>query len=816
MPNKAKGKPYKIVGAYDSETSNIYTDIGAYAFPILHQIGLIDTSIEDITADNVERETAITLFRHTFELTAWLDEFLEQPRPYVPVLCCHNLSFDMYPLASWLSSHNTRVLAKSRQKPITFTIRDEQNNPLLVIWDTLVFSSQPLAQMGRDCGYEKLVGEWDYNLVRTPETPLSEQETAYAEHDIYSLLAWLGWWCRRNPDIKPQKLGLNVVTKTGIVRERRKTMFDQLQGRGLKYNIGRYWLWLNRTEAPKTDDELFVMHACTRGGFTFCSSSSAGVPYDLRGSGLIVAGYDATSQHPGQMASHTYPVGFHEAGPETLQAMFELIQETPIDDIFERWISPFGVAFNALFEFTNLRPKKGSIYERWGVLPLASARITGVPEAYNEDNEAAQLFRAEIREQGYTDTAINPRYAFGKLINADLARLYITELAAWEICQCYEWDEVRAIKGYCTSKFVRPTDMAIASVCTFYRAKNEFKRAMGEWEKTGTITNDEELKRLGIADTVILGMKHGTMDEGEIKQYYQLTKSNLNALFGIEASNEYRQATTLTSHGIEYEGGAGICNAPKNPKAWYAFGQRVVGWSRIAQICVMELGAPYCERVINGDTDSVKFLVERDNIGALSAALDVLSQAIDKGKAGAMQRFQRCYPEHYDELRGIGHYELEFTSERFCASWNKAYLQADNGYKFTLAGVPARRGLNEFAEKLEAAGWSFEQICSLILGFNITLAYDLTGLNARSFPEWGSSVFARITDYSGNTSLVTEPHALALYPMPKTLNSLSTRENMENYQYVVSNNPNINVNDVVLTWGDGKAVILDVNNADFL
>lgn len=815
MRNK-KQKPYKIVGAYDSETTNIYEHVGACAFPILHQIGLIDMPIEDITNDNVERETNIKLFRHTFELTAWLDEFIEQPRPYVPVMCCHNLSFDMYPLASWLSGHNVRVLAKSRQKPITFTIRDESDKPLLVIWDTLVFSGQPLALMGNDCGYEKLVGEWDYNLIRTPETPLSEQEIAYATHDVYALLAWLGWWCRRNPDIKPQKLGLNVVTKTGVVRERRKGMFDQLKGQGLNYNIGRYWLYLNRTEAPKTDDELFTMHTCTRGGFTFCASSSAGVPYDLRDSGYVVAGYDATSQHPAQMASHTYPVQFHETGRDTLQAMWELIEETPIDDIFERWINPFGIAFNGLFEFVNLRPKKDSIYEQWGVLPLASARITNTPEAYNEDNEAGQRFNAEIRELGYLDTAVNPQFAFGKLVTADMARLYITELTAWEITRCYDYDSVRAIKGYCTSRFVRPSDMAIASVCTFYKAKNEFKNAMGEHEKTGTITNDKELLQLGIADSVVLGMKCGTMPEDEIKQYYQLTKSNLNALFGIEASNEYRQDTVLTLHGIEYETGAGLCNAPKNPKTWYQFGQRIVGWSRIAQICVMELGAAHCERVINGDTDSVKFLVKREKLPALTKALDTLSKAIDKGKAGAMLRFKRCYPAYYDELRNIGHYELEFISERFCASWNKAYCIADNGYRFTLAGVPARRGLNEFADKLESKGWSFEQICSLILGFNVTLAYDLTHLNARVFPEWGSGFLGRVTDYQGNTCLVAEPHALALYPMPKTLNSLSTRENMANYQYVMANNPDVNINDVVLTWGEGIPVVLNVNDSEFL
>ena len=167
-------KPYKIIGAYDSETTNIHDAIGAKAFPILHQLGILDCPIEQVSADDVESHTDIELYRHTYQLANRLDEIAEGVYDHVPVIVCHNLSFDMWPLAEWLNSHSVRVLAKSRQKPITFTILDDSGNARLVLWDTLVFSQQSLAQMGRDCGYLKAVGEWDYSLIRTPETPLPE------------------------------------------------------------------------------------------------------------------------------------------------------------------------------------------------------------------------------------------------------------------------------------------------------------------------------------------------------------------------------------------------------------------------------------------------------------------------------------------------------------------------------------------------------------------------------------------------------------------------------------------------------------------
>lgn len=235
-------KPYRVIGAYDSETTNLDDHGDHIAFPVLHQLGLLDgTDLLDIFPDNVEEHVHIELYRHTLDIYERLDELVERESEYVPVIMCHNLAFDMYGLSSWLSRHDVRVLAKSARKPITFTIRDENGKPALVLWDTLVFSQQGLERMGKDCGYSKGVGEWDYSLIRTPETPLTDAEIDYAKRDIYTLICWLGWWLRQNPDIDQSKLGLNVVTKTGVVRERRKVRFSKLKGEGIRRTVEHYW-----------------------------------------------------------------------------------------------------------------------------------------------------------------------------------------------------------------------------------------------------------------------------------------------------------------------------------------------------------------------------------------------------------------------------------------------------------------------------------------------------------------------------------------------------------------------------------------------
>lgn len=812
---RAKRKPYKIIGAYDSETTNIVDKNGKRAFPMLHQLGLLDCDIENITAQNVETHVSISMYRHAAELFEQLDDIAAIEYDFIPVICCHNLAFDMYGLSMWLNSHNTRVLAKSLRKPITFTICDENNNPRLVLWDTLVFSQKPLSKMGVECGYKKLVGAWDYNFVRTPNTPLTDDEISYAEHDIYALIAWLSFWLSKNPDIDPSKLGLNVVTKTGVVREKRIKRFSKIKSKKRGYNLQKLWTVKNIQEQPKTDDELFTMHTSMRGGFTFVSMANASKPFDLRGTDKRVFGYDATSQHPAQMVSHRYPVGFHETSTDALFWAFQAVGRVTLDKMLSNYSKPFGVAFYGAFEFENLRPRKDSVFERFGVLPLASARFGSHDFLLDEDNQSGQEFNEFTSKIGYQDAALNPKFAFGKLVSAERCILFITELTAWEIWQAYDFDSVQALHGYFTAKFERPTDFCTVSVMQFYQAKNEFKHAREQYFKKGTIDNADKLLKLGFAESTVTSMVDGSATDADIELQYLNTKADLNALFGIEATNEFRRPTELTEFGIENVGDFGLCNAPKIPKAHYQFGQRIVGWSRIAQCIVMMLAFPYVDEIVNGDTDSLKFVATYENAKLIDAELERFGLAIDKAKDDNCKRVHDYITDYYDPLDKIGWYVREFESECFCASWNKAYCRYDvdprdgkRKYHFTIAGLPSKP-INDFANSMQA---DFSSVCDLLLGYNVSFTSSLIELNARSFPEWSATFFEQVTDYLGNTSLVAEPAALALYPTSKIINSFANSENVDNYKIAAANRETVNSDNVLLYRNGGKYEFINLSN----
>ncbi len=809
-------KPYKIIGAYDSETTNIIDKGRKTAFPILHQLGLIDKPIESITSENVEQLARIYLYRHTLDLYEALERIANSCLTYVPVICCHNLAFDMYALAPWLSEHEVKVLAKSQRKPITFTILDENGEPRLVLWDTLIFSQKSLGYMGEECSYSKLTGEWNYDLIRTPDTPLTDNELEYAKHDIYALLAWLGYWCRLNPDIKPEELALKVVSKTGIVRRRRINRYGNIKGINSNKSIIQHWSFLNNQNRFASDDELYTCIACTRGGFTFCARNNANRVFDFRDDeDLAVYGFDATSQHPSQIVSHRYPVKFEQATSDELTRAFNIIKLHTLDDVLNHYERPFGVAFYGTFEFKNLRLKKGSLFEKYGIAPLASARCQKEykPDSYSiEQNQQGEEFKLHMAEQGFKDRVTNATFAFGKLERADYACLYLTELGAWEVCQAYDFDSVKGKNGYITLSFDKPSDMSLVSVMQFYDGKNAFKHAQEWYFNNEKADNVDELINLHIPEFVVRGMEAQNIDDSIVKSTYLGLKADLNALFGIEASNEYRRDTVLKDNGIEYTGEFGICNAPKQPKAFYQCGQRIVGWSRIAQIIVMLLCEPYVENIVNGDTDSVKFVVKRENVTKMKDALKIMNSAIDKAKNDVCLRIKENYPQLYSSLDDIGYYVLEFETKQFCSAWNKAYCireydKRDKEYhcNFTLAGVPTSRNfkdklnINQLADKLIKDGWSFGQVCDRFLGYNTTYSNDITALNARSFPEWGSIVTREVTDYFGETYKVVEPSALCLYSMAKTINDTGVKENENNMHYALHNRPSVCIEPCIIT-----------------
>lgn len=809
---KPQTPPYKVVCALDTETTNITDPFGiTSAFMVLYQIGELAEPVEQIDPARPFESCAVRMHR---DLESTWDDLMDVMARHaggcVPVCCIHNLGFDMHgfseKLLEWQNGiGQVRVLAKSPQKPITITLCIDKK-PVFVFWDTLLFSGMGLARMGAECDFEKAVGDWDYTRVRAPQTDLDADEERYAARDIGVIFSWLKTYLDREPFIAPDDLGKSAMTKTGAVRVKRRKMLEPVKGAGRKLTAGQMWHRINDQEKLDDDDALFSVQACTRGGFVFCASKNAGRAFEN------VLAFDAKSQHPAQMVSHMYPVQFKKASRKVLELDSRIVARVSAADVMRKWARPFPVAFCARFDFVNLRPKPSTVYSENGIYPLAYARVHRAKHREGRDDEAD----AQREAEGYADMAEGCKHAFGKIESAEVASLWLTELGFWEVCQAYVWDACIPVCGYETGRFVRPSDMAILSVMEFYKRKDQIKGVRKSYYSRDIEAAAKQAETC-LPHYLVERIEAGEDVSNDIETYYLAAKADLNSLFGIESTNEARRDMVIDERGIEYTGCEGAGNLPREPKAWYQFGQRIVGWSRIAQHIVLqgmhELGAT----VINGDTDSVK--AAGISVGEADAFLCKFGSCLDAAKHEVLKRVKATYPERFQELPRIGYYEHEATYQLFYSAWNKSYCVSDGrgNYELTLAGVPASKrspgahdSLEDFCADLDAQGWTFQQVCGCVLGYDTTIDPAITKLRQRFIPKFASRWVGTVNDWRGGSFEVNSPRAVGLAPMPKTIGGLSNEDNRQNMLRTKPNNPDLMTKPHILTWQEEKACAIQL------
>ena len=140
-----------------------------------------------------------------------------------------------------------------------------------------------------------------------------------------------------------------------------------------------------------------------------------------------------------------------------------------------------------------------------------------------------KAFKNNIGALGYQDLASGYECSFGKLESCSEGVFFFTELDAWIVSRIYEWDSVEPISGYMSSTFRKPTDMSVLSVMRFYKAKNALKEFIGQYQQGKS--NDVSGIRGLFPDSFVNDCERGDADNSELREYYMLSKADLNSLF---------------------------------------------------------------------------------------------------------------------------------------------------------------------------------------------------------------------------------------------------------------------------------------------
>lgn len=822
-------KEFRVAAIYDTETTNIGEGAETRAYPVLYIFNdLRNTPIETYKPDTDDAR----FYRHTGEALAYIDDLVGYGREhgYIPVIAAYNLMFDMQTLLLELAqAYRIEVNAQTATSVYTLDLC-VGGDVVCRFWDTFYLEMGGLRAMGETCGLPKAVGDWDYSLTRTPETPLTDEEKFYARRDVQVIPQYLQWLLRANHWLTPDMLGCRVLTKTSLVRQmaRREIGGRRITLRGgKKLTLQRAFEMTCNQEFPKTYDSYALRKACFRGGLTFTAAKTASVVVDN------VASLDVTSMHHAFINGRRLPVKFAPTPVEILQIACDNIAGTSIDDVLANYDDPFKTGIHAAVRFINLRLRKGTCFDAWGIAICPRSKFVKTLQADTDysNNERAKTQENSIRAHGYVDSAVNPVYAFGKLYSADECILHVNEIELWNVAQVYEYDEMQVLYGETTTKTIIPPDYVTLQSNMLFARKTDVKNLIKHYTEGAPYTGD-------IPDSIPEGIAHdaktGTLSMKFLQSYYGSTvKGQFNGIYGTQAQDVMKADYRVTENGELEVDRSTVCTPdnfvakrPKTPRVLYTYGMRIVAGSRMhLLIAMMLVYARFGDgvTVTGGDTDSLKIrcdatVTDDDLLDCLTPLHDAVETAINH----TMRRVRATAPDMASTLDHIGKFEVEDCGgatryARHMELWNKARVSLDTAGRvhITCAGLPRPDGAytaEDFIRDLMESGCDFADVVRMALGYDVLVDYEICHTLQRNRPHVWDRYVGVVTDYRGEVARVDVPEAIALYPSGRWLGESDKQANGENIAYLRNvYNRNVETTPRELVIQDGKPKIVSID-----
>lgn len=800
---RRKRDTYKIWCAYDTETSNdLMADGIVYAWPILYIFN--DLSGCDLRRYEVDDPNEhITFVRTEEEALAYIDDMIARARDMnvIPVMCAYNAIFDLQTIMS--SLHGRYEMEVNAQSATNIYVLDlvKDGRKVLRIWDTFHLEMRGLRAMGETCGVGKLMGDWDYDLVRTPETELTEQELGYAARDVQVIPAYLRYLLDAYEWLTPDMLGCRVLTKTSLVRQMARAEIGGLKIPGKTLRLLPAFEALCRRESPQDFDSYATRLAAFRGGLTFTAALTASTVVEH------VYSLDETSAHHAFINGRRVPVGFHAIKPEVMQMWLEDVARYDVRDVLHRYAYPFQRWFHACVRVRGLRLRSGSAFEVWGIGLLAQSKFNKrVPISDVSENNMRAIDAMEyLRYNGYVDRASGATYAFGKLMRADEATVFVSELEWWCVLQVYEFDSYEALFGEGTIKSIWPPDYVTLQSNMLYLRKNDAKVIAKGYVQGEPYPYDVPAS---VPDGIRDGLKAGSLSNQFVDSWYgNAVKGAFNAIYGTQAQNVMKPEYLVAADDelrIDKETRTTPDNYDerlddiKHPMVLYTYGLRIVGGSRMQLIiAIMLLFERFGGQVIvtGGDTDSLKVCCMGVDEHQILEALEPLHRATTDAIGLCMGRLRRNYPERAADLAGVGCFEVE-PATRTCAwypkhleAWNKARVSIDDQGRphVTMAGLSRPEGeynIVDWVSDMLEEGFEPEDLLPRAFGYNVTIQNEVCHALEHTKPKFRDILIADITDYQGTTCGLNTHQAIALYETNRRVGDLMKTANRDNVEWL--------------------------------
>lgn len=201
------------------------------------------------------------------------------------VVYVHNLGYEFTYLIQLLTLRwgDCKALYTKSRKPLTLEFANG-----IEFRDSLKLFQKSLAKATKGCKHEKLKGDLDYTVYRTPDTPLDDKEFAYCVNDVLGLYEAI--------ERMKKEHGFNEatipLTNTGLVKQE------------VNKNLNRDKGFAKIKDAlTLSKNQTYIAYKAMAGGDTHGARWKAGYTYKNCNS------YDFKSAHPSQQLLWKFPTG---------------------------------------------------------------------------------------------------------------------------------------------------------------------------------------------------------------------------------------------------------------------------------------------------------------------------------------------------------------------------------------------------------------------------------------------------------------------------------------------------------------------------
>lgn len=216
------------------------------------------------------------------ELSSFLELLSDLPEETNSIIWVHNLSYEFHFLADILKWKD--VFARSPHKPMKCV---SEQFPYIEFRCTYMLTRLSLATWGEQLNVPKMVGDLDYETLRTPITPLTRKELKYCEQDVIVVYEGIKDYLGRYGTLR------NIpLTQTGTVRRVVKEMLTTNDD---------YVKFIKRL-VPCDAEEYKMLQDVFAGGYTHANRLWSGhIIKDY------IEHYDFASSYPAVMICKKYP-----------------------------------------------------------------------------------------------------------------------------------------------------------------------------------------------------------------------------------------------------------------------------------------------------------------------------------------------------------------------------------------------------------------------------------------------------------------------------------------------------------------------------